>query len=81
MCYYGVRGIPLDWFKNYLNNRYKSTHKEIICGIPQGSVFRTNVICTVNLGDFGHRGDFGHATEIMLCRLRSFTCSVFQKYF
>ena len=36
---------------------------------------------TVNRGDFGHWGDFGHATEIMLCRLRSFTCSVFQKYF
>ena len=46
MYHYGVRGLPLDWFKSYLNNRYqfvcydgmKSTLKEIICGVPQGSV-------------------------------------------
>ena len=46
MCHYGVRGLPLEWFKSYLNNRYqvvcydgmKSTLKEIICGVPQGSV-------------------------------------------
>ena len=42
---YGVRGIPLDWFKNYLSNRKqfienrdkKSKYKILTCGVPQGS--------------------------------------------
>ena len=44
--YYGIRGITLQWFKNYLNNRkqivkYKSQQSEEMvmkCGVPQGSV-------------------------------------------
>ena len=43
---YGIRGLPLKWFKNYLSNRYQfvqcgetfSERKEIRCGVPQGSV-------------------------------------------
>ena len=44
--YYGVRGLPLQWFKSYLSNRrqyvnYKETNSKILsieCGVPQGSV-------------------------------------------
>ena len=44
--YYGIRGVPLKWFKSYLSNRtqYVQYHNEnsdrmnIICGVPQGSV-------------------------------------------
>ena len=44
--YYGIRGLTLQWFKNYLSNRnqivrYKSQHSKgliIKCGVPQGSV-------------------------------------------
>ena len=44
--HYGFRGIVHDWFKNYLNNRKqyvnynskKSLLKNIICGVPQGSI-------------------------------------------
>ena len=44
--HYGFRGIVLEWFKNYLSNRKqfvyynssKSECKDIICGVPQGSI-------------------------------------------
>ena len=44
--HYGIRGVALDWFKNYLSNRiqvvkYNSSRSdslEIKCGVPQGSV-------------------------------------------
>lgn len=43
---YGIRGLSLEWIKSYLMNRqqfvqidnYKSSHMELICGLPQGSV-------------------------------------------
>ena len=47
MEHYGVRGTSNIWFSNYLSNRVqfvciegvKSEKNEIICGVPQGSVF------------------------------------------
>ena len=43
---YGIRGIPLQWFKSYLSNRKQyvslngisSSQKNITCGVPQGSI-------------------------------------------
>lgn len=42
---YGIRGLPLQWFRNYLTNRLQyiqsgettSSSEEITCGVPQGS--------------------------------------------
>ena len=44
---YGIKGIPLNWFVNYLTDRkqfvdlggVKSSEQTIICGNPQGSTF------------------------------------------
>ena len=44
--FYGIRGIALEWFKNYVTQRYQcvrynneiSEKQEITCGVPQGSV-------------------------------------------
>ena len=44
--HYGIRGVPLNWFKNYLNNRQQFVHYSktdsncsvINCGVPQGSI-------------------------------------------
>ena len=47
MKYYGVRGIALKWFENYLKSRVQyvcidsecSANLPIECGVPQGSIF------------------------------------------
>ena len=44
--YYGFRGIVLDWFTSYLENRKQfvkyqscdSEYKKYQCGVPQGSI-------------------------------------------
>ena len=43
--HYGIRGISNDWIKSYLENRKQfvqydaiSDCKEILCGVPQGSI-------------------------------------------
>jgi hypothetical protein len=46
LSFYGIRGLPLDWLKNYFLNRFQyvefngssSFYNSIKCGIPQGSI-------------------------------------------
>ena len=51
ISYYGIRGISNDWIKSYLENRKQfvqygdaiSDCKEILCGVPQGSILGTKL--------------------------------------
>jgi len=44
--HYGIRGVALEWFKNYLTDRSQvvkikniiSASRKILCGVPKGSV-------------------------------------------
>ena len=46
LYHYGIRGVALDWIKNYLSNRFQfvqfnnsvSSLEQITCGVPQGSI-------------------------------------------
>ena len=46
LCRYGIRGVTLNWFKHYLNDRkqfvsYNNTTSasiKVTCGVPQGSI-------------------------------------------
>ena len=46
LYHYGIRGVALDWLKNYLSNRFQfvqfnnsvSSLEQITCGVPQGSI-------------------------------------------
>lgn len=39
----GIRGVPLNWIRIYLNNRFQFNNtvshlRKVTCGVPQGSV-------------------------------------------
>ena len=46
LMHYGVRGLPLDWFSSYMNDRTQQVVcnnrlpdiLKIKCGVPQGSI-------------------------------------------
>ena len=46
LCRYGIRGVTLNWFKHYLNDRKQfvsynnttSVSMKVTCGVPQGSI-------------------------------------------
>ena len=46
LCRYGIRGVTLNWFKHYLNDRKQfvsynnttSAYMKVTCGVPQGSI-------------------------------------------
>ncbi len=46
LSHYGIRGVALEWFRNYLTNRKQfvqycdtnSENRDVTCGVPQGCV-------------------------------------------
>jgi len=77
--FYGIRGIALDWFKSYLQNRkqyvlYNGTSSSLLpvtCGVPQGSIlgpilFLLYVNDIVNVSSLLHLVLFADDTNIFM---------------
>ena len=87
LYHYGIRGIPHDWFRNYLHNRTQfvkigssqSNAETITCGIPHGSTLVLYYSCFTSMTylialKVSFR--FVYLLMIQICFLQVITCYI-----
>ena len=76
---YGIRGIPLDWFISYLENRQQyvkisdntSSKVYTTCGVPQGSILGP-LLLILYFNDIANVSD---VAEVIMFDTNIFLCS------
>ena len=77
--YYGIRGLALEWFRNYLSDQtqfvsYKGNNsgfQNVTCGVPQGSVLGPLLFIL-------HTNDFPNVLKHSKCILFADDTTIFQ---
>ena len=84
LCRFGIRGVKLNWFKHYLNDRKQfmsyndttSVSMKVTCGVPQGSILGPQYMYTF----FLYINDIANVSNIFKINLFADDTSLFHTH-